>query len=457
MNKRIITLMAAALALLSATGQVSFTHVGQYRPIEVTTDIITSVGKNMKVYVVYDTDGVGMTFQSTTGEPAVWYSYDMRGGAYPEVIPGVKWNGIETTLDQVIPNRGYIIEEGTDRTYLWVVNYADYYMTLNGISIVNDTPCSLLSFSIDGTAPKITYTYNGQIEILDRQIKLSYNTLDREEKGDWFQKPVVETFESLDDPIRIDQPLCNTVFTLSGDRFLEEWGLQGKPKESDIFETQAVNCGSKAVQDGQDEGDDDDDDDGSSQDGELGGSAPAHIVFTGYPTDGVVYRIWEMALDENFENVILQYNQDEVDYTFIESGTFYMRYKVANADGSCEAYGDTYRINVSESELGGSDGRLPNVFSPTVKDEINDVWKVSHKSLLEFHCWIFNRWGTLVYEFTDPDGGWDGTYNGRLVDPGVYYYVITATGSDGKKYKKRGDINILHYKKGASSGGGTIP
>jgi hypothetical protein len=62
-----------------------------------------------------------------------------------------------------------------------------------------------------------------------------------------------------------------------------------------------------------------------------------------------------------------------------------------------------------------------------------------------------------VYEFTDPDGGWDGTYNGRLVDPGVYYYVITATGSDGKKYKKRGDINILHYKKGASSGGGTIP
>ena len=36
--------------------------------------------------------------------------------------------------------------------------------------------------------------------------------------------------------------------------------------------------------------------------------------------------------------------------------------------------------------------------------------------------------------------------NGKLVKPGVYYYVINATGADGKKYKKSGDINILRYK-----------
>ena len=62
-----------------------------------------------------------------------------------------------------------------------------------------------------------------------------------------------------------------------------------------------------------------------------------------------------------------------------------------------------------------------------------------------------------MYEFTDPDGGWDGTYHGKLVDTGVYYYVVTALGSDGVKYKKRGDITILRYKKGAagtSDGGG---
>ena len=121
---------------------------------------------------------------------------------------------------------------------------------------------------------------------------------------------------------------------------------------------------------------------------------------------------------------------------------------VANAAGSCEAYSDNFQITVSESQLGiGPRGDLPNVFAP---GSTEGVWKVSYKSLVEFHCWIFNRWGNLVFEFTDPDLGWDGTYHGKQVDTGVYYYVVTATGSDGVKYKKRGDITVLHYKRGGT-------
>jgi gliding motility-associated-like protein len=136
-----------------------------------------------------------------------------------------------------------------------------------------------------------------------------------------------------------------------------------------------------------------------------------------------------------------------------------MRYVVNNAAGTCPAYGedivtgdDYYTISISESQL-----ECPNIFSPGSTPEVNDVWKVSYKSLVEFHCWIFNRWGNLVYEYTDPAGGWDGTYRGQLVDTGVYYYVVTAVGSDGVKYKRRGDINILKYKKGAqgTTDGGT--
>ncbi|MBQ4034994.1 MAG: gliding motility-associated C-terminal domain-containing protein, partial [Paludibacteraceae bacterium] len=32
---------------------------------------------------------------------------------------------------------------------------------------------------------------------------------------------------------------------------------------------------------------------------------------------------------------------------------------------------------------------------------------------------IFNRYGQMIFEGND---GWDGTYRGVLVDPGVYYY-----------------------------------
>ena len=311
---------------------------------------------------------------------------------------------------------------------------------------------SLLTFNIDGHGDAIPYyTVNGSRQVLDRMIKLEYNTLEWDDSTHWQELAVVESFAALDQGVEILPPLCNTEFLLTGDRFLEEWGI-GDGIEGEYYYTKAVGCGSTAIIR-------DDDDTETKLDGELtNGSAPVYIIFTGYPTDGVVFREWEVATDPDFENVILQYNQDEFDYTFIDAGNYYVRYMVANNDGTCEAYGNTYTINVSESSLGsGPRGDLPNAFSPGSTEGVNDVWKVTYKSLVEFHCWIFNRWGTLVYEYTDPDGGWDGTYRGKLVDTGVYYYVITAEGSDGVKYKKRGDISILRYKKrgsGTEGGGG---
>jgi gliding motility-associated-like protein len=438
--------MATALALLSASGQVSFTDEGQYSVIEVTPEMSTGLNK---IFVVYNTQGVKMNYTATSNEEVTWYSYDTRGGGYAEPISGITHAGAVTTLSQVLPNMGYIIEEGTNRYYCWVVNYADYYLELNDMFYNNETPCSLLSFNIDGHANSIVYyDINGHRLVLDREIKLQYNTLVWDDSTHWQEQEVVENFASLDQGVEIAPPLCNTVFTLSGDRFLEQWGIS-ETIEGEYFYTQAVGCGTSAVQE----------DRGNSNerglDSGLGGSAPVHIVFTGYPTDAVVYRVWEMATDPDFMNVILQYNQDEVDYTFNDWGTYYMRYMVANAEGSCEAYGDVYTITVSESEL-----VCPNIFSPGSTEGVNDVWKVSYKSLVEFHCWIYNRWGNLVCEFTDPGSGWDGRYRGKLVDTGVYYYVVTATGSDGVKYKKRGDISILRYKRGgegtSSDGTGVV-
>jgi len=440
MNKRIIMLMAAALALLSASSQVSFIGYGEHHPIVVKPDkALTGLDS---IFVVFDTDGVGMSFTSTNGEPAMWQSYDLHTWGSPEDIP-FRWNGHETILDQVIPNKGYIITQGTRPHYYWVVNYADYYLSLNDIFIINDNPCSLVNFRVDGEGHKITYSsVHGNVEVLDRDIQLSYYTLAREDSTNWEETPAIESFESLDEGITVDPPLRNTVFTLSGDCFLREWGLEETIK-SQFYTTEAVSCGTIAVQEKRDNNNEKGLDDG------LGGSAPVDIKFTGFPTDAVVYRVWEMATDPEFENVILQYNQDEVDYSFTEAGTYYMRYRVANAAGTCEYVSDTYTITVSESEL-----VCPNVFSPGSTEGVNDIWKVSYKSLVEFHCWIFNRWGTCVCEFTDPGQGWDGTYKGRLVDTGVYYYVVTALGSDGVKYKRRGDITIMRYKKGANGTSG---
>lgn len=152
-----------------------------------------------------------------------------------------------------------------------------------------------------------------------------------------------------------------------------------------------------------------------------------------------------MATDEEFENITYRINEQDFNYTFTEEGTVYVRFIGSNSDGSCEAVGDTYTVSIGASEL-----QIPNAFSPN-DDGINDMWKVSYRSLLDFHCWIFDRNGHQLFEFTDPSSGWDGKHNGKTVSPGVYYYVITATGSDGKRYKQSGDINIIRYKGGKST------
>ena len=456
MNKRIIMLTVAALALLSASSQVTFSggDTGTKTPQEIV--LSNNHGSLNKIYVLHNTDGVSMTFNSSTGEPAKWENYGEGGSNNLVPVSGVRWNGMGTTLNRVIPNMGYKITEGTNPFYCWVVNYADYDMVLNSMSLSDNSSCDLLSFIIDGHAdPIYYYELNGLRQVLDREIKLTYNTLELDTTGlsngvepRWEEVQVTDTFPSLSQGLSIASPLCKTTFVLKGDRFLEYWN-EAKHCDAELDDPNLVGLSAKMTAVVQDPRDDPFEREGNGS--ELSGSAPRHIVFTGYPSDGVVYRVWEMATDPEFQNIILQYNQDVVDYIFDEWGTYYMRYVVNNAAGTCQAYGedivtgdDYYTIMISESQL-----ECPNIFSPGSTPDVNDVWKVSYKSLVEFHCWIFNRWGNLVYEYTDPAGGWDGTYRGQLVDTGVYYYVVTAVGSDGVKYKRRGDINILKYKKGA--------
>jgi gliding motility-associated-like protein len=80
---------------------------------------------------------------------------------------------------------------------------------------------------------------------------------------------------------------------------------------------------------------------------------------------------------------------------------------------------------------------------------------VSYASLISFECHIFNRWGTEMCSFTDPSQGWDGKYRGKFVPTGTYFYVIKAVGSDGVKYNKSGDINILRTRQRTTSSGET--
>lgn len=66
---------------------------------------------------------------------------------------------------------------------------------------------------------------------------------------------------------------------------------------------------------------------------------------------------------------------------------------------------------------------IPTAITPYTKDGLNDDFMRGH------HVIIYNRYGQMIFEGED---GWDGTYRGILVDPGVYFYNVDWQGGVSK-------------------------
>jgi gliding motility-associated-like protein len=94
----------------------------------------------------------------------------------------------------------------------------------------------------------------------------------------------------------------------------------------------------------------------------------------------------------------------------------------------------TYNLTVTSTE-GCSDAdqvfvkvlkapAIPNVFSPN-GDGIHDKWQIDYlDSYPGATVEIYNRYGQLVFQSKGYSKPWDGTYNGKQVPVGTYYYII---------------------------------
>ena len=425
------------MAWIGGNAQVAFTGDKSHKIFEEVP--AKNTGLDM-VYVLYDSQQNRMQYTAGSSNATVkWYKFGATGGAYAEEITSIERNGNVSVLKSVIPNSGYIIEENTNRKYVWVVNYADYRLRVNSIEAVNDGDCSSATLNVQGEGDAVVYySINGARKVLDRKLKLIYNNLVWNETDlMWNSETQEEELQELKSTISLPAPYCNTTFTLTGDRFLEYWG-EGISVTSDEYQTQAVTVTTRAEQEQKEA----DNQVGGGDETTLGGSAPAVITFSAYYTDAVATKEWQMSHDAEFEEIADRRNEDAITVTFEEAGTTFWRFVCSNATGECSAYSDVYQVNIGESML-----KCPNAFSPGVTEGVNDEWKVSYKSIVKFKCWIFNTWGVQLCELNDPSQGWDGKYKGKIVKPGVYYYVIDAEGSEGKKYKLKGDINVVGLRK----------
>ena len=106
-------------------------------------------------------------------------------------------------------------------------------------------------------------------------------------------------------------------------------------------------------------------------------------------------------------------------------------------DRGCIAYDSVVVI------IDGREIRFPNVFTPN-GDGINDVFTFRAEKVKSFECYIFNRWGQLLYSWNTPSGGWDGrTFAGEEVREGNYYYVLKAVNHDRQTIEKKGEVMLM--------------
>ena len=122
-----------------------------------------------------------------------------------------------------------------------------------------------------------------------------------------------------------------------------------------------------------------------------------------------------------------------------------MTYIVTAIDSvtGCSA-SDDIRVNVNKDR----NVFIPNVFSPD-GDGANDIFMIfGGQGVVEvLSLRVYDRWGSLLFEDSnfmtnDPAHGWDGTYRGQDVNPGVYVFAAEIMFIDGVQIPYAGDVTI---------------
>jgi gliding motility-associated-like protein len=117
---------------------------------------------------------------------------------------------------------------------------------------------------------------------------------------------------------------------------------------------------------------------------------------------------------------------------------------VVTAESGCTAETSVV-IKVDKSR----DIYVPNIFTPN-EDGVNDFFNVftdpvTVTKIKSFQ--VFSRWGEAVYELKDfvagsLSGGWDGTYKGEKMNPGVFVWQVVVEYVDGKEEFFKGDVTL---------------
>jgi len=393
-----------------------------------------------EVYLLNGLTSAEISFTANNDGAHQWYKY--RENASNAVPISCTQTGNTSTITDITDGYGYYVAPPSMAPrYIWTIDYSRYISEFYTINIVEeDDKCEYLKIIAEEMGETLLYyTPSGAITPLQRTYHLQYNTLEWNESSQVFIDEAKDIELRALGEIVVEAPLTNTDFTLIGDDFASHFGMS-RIITSPVYEATAVEA--HGIAESRDQAGETEE---YTSGDNISGSAPLDITFTAYANEPVaVFYIWKIdKIDEatGDRNTIVRYTEKELQYNFNESGQFLVTLEVMDRQSACVDETQLFNVTIGETEI-----EVPNFFSPGSTIGSNDEFKVSYKSIISFKCSIFNSWGNLLYQWTDPAKGWDGRVHGKLVPTGVYYYIIEYKGADGKTRTKSGDINVLRSK-----------
>jgi len=147
-----------------------------------------------------------------------------------------------------------------------------------------------------------------------------------------------------------------------------------------------------------------------------------------------------LIASEWFENGTIISTEQELTYTAIDDNWLFF-----------ESVNELFCVAVDsvfiKTELNRS-VYFPNIITPD-GDGVNDIFNLgANISVERSQLSVYDRWGKLIYAGPETDSrlmeiGWDGTYNGELVEIGVYVYVARVQYVDGMEKLFQGDVSVV--------------
>ncbi|MFM7006918.1 MAG: proprotein convertase P-domain-containing protein [Flavobacteriales bacterium] len=112
---------------------------------------------------------------------------------------------------------------------------------------------------------------------------------------------------------------------------------------------------------------------------------------------------------------------------------------IYTAQNACNSISDTANITYKPCDI-----TAPNVVVLSSQTG-NEAFYVNYEGISSFNCTILNRWGNVIFEYTNPADKWYGkTSSGEIVEEGTYFYRIDAVLDGGIELQKHGFV-VLKY------------